>query len=326
MLRPLLGATIELSVDLDEEGAAVKADPGQLEQIVTNLAVNARDAMPDGGPITIATAVVEQAAIPALAELPRGSYVLLSVSDTGEGMSEETQARAFDPFFTTKEPGKGTGLGLATAHGIISQSGGCIDITSALREGTTISLYLPLTDSAAETPIIDQRTAPRGSETVLLVEDDEQVRFMLCDALQAQGYGVIAVDEAAAAIDAFDSRDRPIELLLTDIVMPGMQGRELSEHLRATSPQLRTVFMSGYTQDARLYEDAEAGRIDFLQKPFGADDLALTIRLVLDRATSRTTAAKAARRLLSASARSSRVIVGPTRRHRERFFHRSGPL
>jgi signal transduction histidine kinase/ActR/RegA family two-component response regulator len=284
MLRPLLGATIELCADLTEDAAAIKADPGQLEQIVTNLAVNARDAMPDGGRITIATAVVEQAATPALAGLPHGSYVMLSVSDTGEGMSKETQARAFDPFFTTKEPGKGTGLGLATAHGIISQTGGCIDIRSALHEGTTVSLYLPLTDSTAETPIIDERVAPRGSETVLLVEDDEQVRLMLCDALEAQGYGVIAVDEAAAAIDAFEGRDRPIDLLLTDIVMPGMQGRELSEHLCTTSPQLRTVFMSGYTQDALLYEDAEAGRIDFLQKPFAAVDLASTVRRVLDRA------------------------------------------
>jgi two-component system, cell cycle sensor histidine kinase and response regulator CckA len=208
----------------------------------------------------------------------------LSVEDTGEGMSEETRARAFEPFFTTKDTGKGTGLGLATVHGIVSQAGGRVEILTELGDGTTFNIYLPSTDATEHLPAPEDDLASGGTETVLLVEDDEQVRLMLSGALRAQGYGVIAAADAAAAIDAFDSRDRnSIDMLLTDVVMPGMHGGALSEHLSSTNPQLRTVFMSGYTEDSELNDRAEAGNIDFLQKPFSSAELALTVRRALDR-------------------------------------------
>ncbi|MBA3842060.1 MAG: response regulator [Actinobacteria bacterium] len=284
MLRPLLGATVDLRLKLAESGGTVLADPGQIEQVITNLAVNARDAMPAGGRITIATEAVEQDALPILYDGAVGRYLRLSVSDNGEGMSDETKEHAFEPFFTTKDVGQGTGLGLATVHGIVTRAAGFVDVVSELGQGTTISVYLPLTD-APHKPKLDgnSEAVPRGTETILLVEDDEAIREMLVAVLAQQGYEVISATDAADAIDAFNNRGTSIDLLLTDIVMPGMQGPALSKHLLATTPQLRTIFMSGYTNDSRFVNTVAAGTTDFLQKPFTTADLASTVRLALNR-------------------------------------------
>jgi PAS domain S-box-containing protein len=282
MLRSLLGETVELVLDMEPSGATVEADPGQLEQVVLNLAVNARDAMPDGGQVTISVAAVEVTEPNGSPPVP-GRYVRLAFSDTGTGMDEETISFAIDPFFTTKELGEGTGLGLATVHGIVMRGGGDMQITSALGEGTTFSIYLPRTDAAHHEPSQERPQAP-GSETILLVEDLQAVREVLRKILERNGYEVITAKNGADAIESVATRARPVDLLLTDMVMPGMSGRDLSKELVALYPGLRVIYMSGYTQDAALHEEAEAGQVDFLQKPFSAATLVNTAREVLDRA------------------------------------------
>jgi signal transduction histidine kinase/ActR/RegA family two-component response regulator len=279
MLRPLLGETVELVLELEPSGTSVEADPGQLEQVVMNLAINARDAMPEGGQVTISVG-----ALAATADNGSLPVVRLVVSDAGTGMDDETIARAFDPFFTTKQLGDGTGLGLSTVHGIIARSGGDVEITSVVGEGTTFSIYLP----GAHTVLEEQVTAPSpqaelGSETILLVEDVEAVRSVLRKILERGGYEVITANGGAEAIESLRTRVRPVDLLLTDMVMPGMSGRELSRELVALYPELRVIFMSGHTQDAGLHHDAETGRVDFLQKPFSGSMLVDTARAVLDR-------------------------------------------
>jgi signal transduction histidine kinase len=280
MLRPMLGATIELHVELGPSAGAVSADPGQLEQVITNLVVNARDAMPAGGRITIAAAKAGAADVPT--SLPPGEYAAILVTDTGEGMDEETQSRALDPFFTTKEQGKGTGLGLATVHGIVAQSHGDIRIESAPGAGTTIAIYLPMT---LELParVATEVIGPRGgTETVLLVEDDQVVQSLLLDVLVRNNYEVVAASDGAQALAAAARTDVPPDLLLTDMVMPGVGGRELANELQTLYPEMRAIYMSGYSQDASLYESAASGQITFLQKPFTPDDILRTIREVLD--------------------------------------------
>jgi CheY-like chemotaxis protein len=218
--------------------------------------------------------------------MPPGRYVQLAVSDTGTGMDEDTISRAFDPFFTTKGVGEGTGLGLATVHGIVTQSGGDCQITSKPGEGTTFNVNFPATDAELLEPTPARSPdGARGSETVLLVEDLDAVRGVLRKILERNGFEVISAESGAKAIESARTLDRPVDLLVTDIVMPGMNGRELSRELVALYPGLRVVYMSGHTQDAALRKETEAGRIDFLQKPFSAAALVDTARKVLDRPT-----------------------------------------
>jgi CheY-like chemotaxis protein len=196
-------------------------------------------------------------------------------------MNAETQAKVFDPFFTTKDADKGTGLGLATVHGIVTQSGGAIDLQSAPNQGTTITIYLPRTHLLPVEQSATEDAASHGSETVLLVEDEDVVRNLLLRVLEAHGYQTIGADCAATAID-IEHRGERIDLLITDMTMPGIGGTELSEHLRARHPTLRTLFISGYTQDAQLYNDAEQGNTNFLQKPFSPNEFARRVRNILD--------------------------------------------
>lgn len=288
MLRPLLGERIELILDLEPAGASVEADPGQLEQVVMNLVINARDAMPSGGHVTLTVATLEVAEPNGSRLVPPGPYVQLAVSDTGTGMDEATISRAFDPFFTTKEVGEGTGLGLATVHGIVTQSGGDCQITSVLGEGTTFRIYFPRADAVTQEPTPDRSPqGARGNETILLVEDLDAVRGVLRRILERKGFEVITAASGADAMESARALETPVDLLVTDMVMPGMNGRDLSRELVALYPGLRVLYMSGHTQDAALHEEAEAGRVHFLQKPFSAATFLDTARKVLDGPASR---------------------------------------
>jgi two-component system, cell cycle sensor histidine kinase and response regulator CckA len=286
MLRRLIGAHIELTTALDPNLGLVRADPGQIGQVILNLAVNARDAMAAGGRLTIETANLDldEAEARHRLALEPGRYVTISVTDTGHGMDEETQARIFEPFFTTKEQGRGTGLGLATVYGILAQSGGGIDVRSAPGAGTTFTVCLPCLDEGAaerEGPARVPRPA-RGSETILLVEDETAVRTLFVDVLDAEGYTVLAADDVEDALRLCDEHGGPIELMLTDVVMPGMSGPELAGRLLRARPALKVVFMSGYTDDAVARNGELGPGALFLQKPFSIDVLLRTVREVLD--------------------------------------------
>ena len=288
MLGHLIGKDIELSTDLSPSLSRVKADPGQIEQVILNLAVNARDAMPDGGRITIATA--DAALSPAYAavhpEVRPGPHVLLSVADTGQGMSDETQAHLFEPFFTTKERGKGTGLGLATVYGIVQQSGGHIRVSSAADRGSTFLIYLPRVEApedgarGSDRPLLPHPSP--GTETVLLAEDEEVVRRLAREILSGNGYKVLEAGNGREALLLSEAHRGEIHLLLTDVVMPKMSGRELGERIRLQRPDLRILYMSGYTDDAILRQGVLEDGIPFLQKPFTAEGLARKVREVLD--------------------------------------------
>jgi two-component system, cell cycle sensor histidine kinase and response regulator CckA len=284
MLRRLIGEDVELVTDTAPDLGAVEADPGQIEQVIANLVVNARDAMPAGGRLIVRTANVEVNGHPRTEPQMRpGSYVLLSVSDSGTGMDTETQSRMFEPFFTTKDVGKGTGLGLATVYGIVKQSGGYIWVTSAPGAGTTFDIFLPRAERPAETdaparPAV-ARAARAGTETVLVVEDERLVRDLIARNLGERGYGVLTAVNGAEALEAVGRRREPIDLLLTDVVMPELGGPELAARLRAVQPSLKVVYMTGYA------ERAVAGELapwPLLQKPFDVGALADTIREVLD--------------------------------------------
>jgi len=285
MLRRLIGEHIEMQTTLNANLGNVKADPGQIEQVLLNLAVNARDAMPDGGSLTIATRNVRIGECYAQGHPPfeAGPYVMISVSDTGCGMSSELQSRIFEPFFTTKEKGKGTGLGLATVYGSIRQSGGTITVHSVPQEGTTFKIYLPRVNEEASA--LEQAFAKtddvRGQETVLLVEDEEAVRNMAEEMLHSNGYEVLGASNGLEAIKVSEDHDGPIELMVTDVVMPQLGGRELAEKLAVTRPEMRVLYMSGYTDDAIVHHGVLDGRAAFLEKPFTPDALAIKIREVL---------------------------------------------
>lgn len=289
MLRRLISEDIKLSTVLGPDLEPIKADPGQLEQVLLNLAVNARDAMPQGGELVIETANVslDQDYARRHAEVTPGEYVLLAVSDTGLGMTEEVKARLFEPFFTTKEVGKGTGLGLATCFGIVKQNGGHIRAYSELGLGTTFKIYLPQVEGTA-VPLIRPEavdTLTQGSETILLAEDEITVRDLAAQSLRQQGYTVL---EAADGLDALDlARRQPkkeIHLLVTDMVMPRMGGADLAEQLRSLRPDLKVLFMSGYTDSTIIrYGLPQTGTV-FLQKPFSPQRLVQKVREVLDRA------------------------------------------
>jgi len=289
MLHRLIGEDVALDVAPAAGLGAVRADPGQIEQVVLNLAVNARDAMPEGGRLTIATADVElDETYPH--EHPgavAGPYVMLAVSDTGTGMDRETRAHIFEPFFTTKEQGKGTGLGLATVHGIVAQSGGHIEVQSEPGRGSSFRIYLPRIAGTAEaaTPAPAPVVASGGGETVLVAEDDGAVRDLVAVTLTQRGYRVLRAPDGPTALALARAADGRIHLLLTDIVMPGMAGRALAEALQARQPEMKVLYMSGYTDDAVVRHGIQQDAMSFLQKPFTPDALARMVRDVLDRAS-----------------------------------------
>ena len=286
MLRRLIGEDIELIVLPGAALDRVKADPGQIEQVVMNLVVNARDAMPSGGKLTIETADVDLDEEYARRHggVQPGPYVWLSVSDTGCGMDAETQARIFEPFFTSKVRGKGTGLGLATVYGIIKQSGGWISVYSEVGQGTVFKIYLPRVPDSVEVPQQKeiQQKLPGGGETILVAEDDQSVRAVVCGALAETGYTVLEARDGPEALRVAKEYSGPIHLLITDVVMPQMSGRELVQCLLAQRPATRLLYMSGYTDDAFGNHGVLAGSASFLQKPFSADTLSRKVREVLD--------------------------------------------
>ena len=286
MLRRLLGEDVALVTHLAADLGPVSADPGQLEQVLLNLAVNARDAMPHGGRLTIDTANVflTEEYAERHHRLPPGPYVLLAVSDTGVGMDEMTQKHLFEPFFTTKEVGKGTGLGLATVYGIVKQSGGYIWVYSEPGHGTTLKVYLPRVPGAAE-PLPVAVASPelrRGTETVLLVEDAAPVRSLARKGLQGYGYQVLEAADGPAALELSARHPGEIDILVTDVVMPGMSGRELAERLAPARPGMRVLYTSGYTDDAMVHQGVLRSGVAFLQKPFVPETLARKVREVLD--------------------------------------------
>jgi len=287
MLRRLIGEDIAIASSCGARGYVV-ADPGQVEQILVNLVVNARDAMPQGGTISIETQNVEldETYTSEHAPVIAGRYVMLSVSDNGVGMSRETREHAFDPFFTTKEAGKGTGLGLATVYGIVKQSGGYVWIYSEPGHGTALKLYFPEVSSAAAFEAGDYKAAAkeaaRGSETILLVEDEEAVRGLASRILERQGYRVIPAQHGREAMDIATREEGRIDLVLTDVVMPGMNGRGLVERLAAIRPRIKSLYMSGYTDDDIIRRGFIEPSKSFLQKPFTSEALLQTVRKVLD--------------------------------------------
>ena len=287
LLRRLIGENVELgTVFYGPEPPDVHADPGQLEQVVVNLVVNARDAMKTGGHITIETSSVEldeESPLLAGEGAAPGAYAVLSVRDTGPGIPTDHLPRLFDPFFTTKDIGEGTGLGLATVYGIIRQSGGFVTVSNEPSGGASFTVYLPRVEepSAAEAPPAQELLPRQGSECVLLVEDEQTVRVLVGRMLRAQGYEVVEAEHGAAALAYADALDR-IDVVVTDVVMPQMDGRELVERLRETNPGLRALYTSGYTEGAIADEAARDARSEFLQKPFGVAELTDKIRLLVD--------------------------------------------
>jgi CheY-like chemotaxis protein len=286
LLRPLIGENIELQTQLGPDLGRTRADAGQIEQVIMNLVVNSKDAMPNGGKITIQTAnarLDHEDVRREYSYIQPGLYVVLSVTDTGEGMDKETQLRIFEPFFTTKEKGKGTGLGLSTVYGIIKQSGGYVLVESEPRQGTTFRIYLPRVEGALETagPVGVSPSHSGGSETVLLVEDEESVRQLVRETLESKGYKVLEADNGDAALQIASGYSGKIDMLITDVVMPGMSGRELSARLCASCPQTKVLYLSGYTEDAIVHEGVIDPDTAFLQKPFTLQALSRKVRDVL---------------------------------------------
>jgi two-component system, cell cycle sensor histidine kinase and response regulator CckA len=286
MLRRLIGEDIELRAKLDPALPRTKADPGQIEQVLVNLVVNARDAMPEGGKLTIETARVEldQEYANTHVGVAPGDFVMLAVSDTGTGMDEAIQARIFDPFFTTKEKDKGTGLGLSTVYGIVKQSGGSIWVYSEPGHGTTFKVYLPQVAVAPhKTEAVVAEVAPAGGmETILLVEDEDVVRGLAAKILEQSGYRVLAASRGAEAIQMCRQRTEPIHLLLTDVIMPETSGKEVADRMTELRPGLRVLFMSGYTDEAIVHHGVLDSNVEFIQKPFTPAALMRKVREVLD--------------------------------------------
>jgi len=288
MVHRLIGEDIELVTEHGDGLGSVKADPGQIQQVILNLAVNARDAMPSGGKLTIFTenvTIETQHGEGPRAGIAPGNYVMLALRDTGTGMSDEVRARLFEPFFTTKEMGKGTGLGLSTVYGIVCQSGGHIAVESILDEGTTFFVYLPRVEG--ETVAIDSATPAAekpvtGTETILLVEDDDSVRELASEILSLNGYTVVEARNGIEALEVYEEKRDCIDMLVTDVVMPRMGGKELAERLAEIAPELKVLFLSGYTNAAIV----ERGMLDidtnFLQKPFTPVEFAAKLRSLLD--------------------------------------------
>jgi len=286
LLRRLIGADVQLVIIAKPNHVWVKADPAQLEQVLINLAVNARDAMPQGGTLTIEIADIEldQTFTRNHLDLHPGLYSHLSVTDSGCGMSKDTLLKLFEPFFTTKEPGKGTGLGLSIVHGIVKQSRGHVLVSSEVGVGTTFNIYLPGVEAPAEVPLSPQTLAPAssGSETVLVVEDEEQVRTLECGLLKASGYMVLSASHGEEAIRICHAYQEPIHLLMTDLIMPHMNGRELARQVVPIRPSIKVLYVSGYPDDILVTAGLARNHDPFLQKPFASNALLRTIRNVLD--------------------------------------------
>ncbi len=283
MLRRLIGEDIELCTGFDASLGRVKADPGQIEQVIMNLAVNARDAMPRGGKLTISTVntKIDQKTRFRNRTLEAGEYVMIAVSDSGMGMTEETKAHLFEPFFTTKGVGKGTGLGLATCYGIITQSGGDIRVYSELNSGTTFKIYLPRTDAVPEQKTAKDAQLPKGAESILIVEDDPAVRKLTGIILQDRGY---LVQESGNAFEALEliRRNLRFDLVITDVIMPQMSGKELYDKITSQLPHTKVLLMSGYTDDALAHHGVLDEGLFFLEKPFSPSQLTKKVREVLD--------------------------------------------
>jgi PAS domain S-box-containing protein len=291
MLRRLIGEDLHLEVVTDRKPAAVKADPGQMGQIIMNLVVNARDAMPQGGRLTLKTAAVEfkESRNTRFGLAPPGAYMMLAAQDTGVGMDEATQAHIFEPFFTTKEPGKGTGLGLSTVYGIVKQSGGYLDLVSEPGAGSTFTIFLPRLEASVAPP----RAKPpitanfQGEETVLLVEDEDMLRGLLAKFLRLYGYTVLEARHGGEALLTCERHPGPIHLMVTDVVMPQMSGRELADRLTPLRPEMKILYMSGYTEDTLVQHGVADLSVTFLQKPFRPIELARRVHAVLHPPVSR---------------------------------------
>ncbi len=287
MLRRVIGEDIELLFLQTKNLGRVRVDPGQMEQVLINLAVNARDAMPKGGKLIIETCNVEldEEYARAHVAVSPGSYVMLSVSDNGEGMTPEVKEQVFEPFFTTKGKGKGTGLGLSTVYGIVKQSGGNIWVYSELGKGTTFKIYLPRVDEPVEEPgkRVIREGMPQGSETVLVVEDNEEVRTFAVLVLKRQGYKTLEASNGDEALHLCEGMKESIHLILTDVVMPGMNGCQLVEHLRQGCRDLKALYMSGYTDNAVIHHGVLEKGMDYIQKPFTIEALSRKVREVLDK-------------------------------------------
>ncbi|HEX2677461.1 MAG TPA: ATP-binding protein, partial [Polyangiales bacterium] len=289
MLRRLISEDIELLTELGASLGLAHADPGQIEQVILNLCVNARDAMPEGGTLLISTACMhidgaQHRDAADTTPVPSGCYVRLSVCDTGTGMDEATRQRIFEPFFTTKGLGKGTGLGLSTCYGIVKQSGGFIEVDSTPGRGTAFYVYLPCstTTSPSIRPANPTTAFERGDETVLLVEDDDALRRSLARALKVCGYSVILASCGSQARMLLEEHADDIDLLLSDVVLPDESGLSIAGHARTAWPKIHTMLMSGHTDHALLENQPLRVGEDFLQKPFSPADLALKVRRVLD--------------------------------------------
>jgi len=288
LLRRLAGETVTIRTELAPRLWAVRADPGQLEQVAMNLVVNARDAMPNGGTLTIRTthARVRPDEPAADGSVPAGDYVLLEVADSGVGMSESVRSRIFEPFFTTKEKGRGTGLGLATSYGIVKQSGGYISASSREGEGTMFRIYLPRVEG--EPVAADERAVPAGAlvarpgETILVVEDEPAVRAVAVRTLRNAGYAVLEAIDGEHGLEVASAHPGKIDMVLTDVVMPRLGGRELIEQLKPIRPKLRTLFTSGYTDDAFIRDGLLDEDILLLHKPFAPVVLLTRVRQILD--------------------------------------------
>ena len=290
LLRPLIGENIELTTKLTAGLGRTRADAGQLEQVIMNLVVNAKDAMPEGGKITIQTANVtlDGALRREHTFIQPGPYVMLSVMDTGLGMDKETQSRIFEPFFTTKEKGKGTGLGLSTVYGIVKQSGGYIFSQSEIGRGTTFTIYLPQVEDASDSGSPAKVTSAEigGSETVLLVEDEESVRQLVRETLESKGYTVMEAENGEVGLSIAENHNGPIHMVITDVVMPGMSGRELAKRLTQLRPETKVLYLSGYTEDAIVHQGVLDTGTAFLQKPFTLQTLSRKVREVMRGETS----------------------------------------
>jgi CheY-like chemotaxis protein len=287
LLRRLIGEDIEVQTSLDSELLPVRIDPGQMEQVVVNLAVNARDAMPGGGHLIIETANVDldQPYVRGHSTVEPGHYVMLVVSDTGHGMDLETQSHIFEPFFTTKGPGRGTGLGLSTVYGIVTQNGGQIWAYSELGRGTTFKIYLPAVVTAGSEPkgaALPSQKETRGTETVLVLEDEPSVRQLVQAMLGQQGYNILEAGTPMEALKYCKEYAGPIHLLVTDVVMPGMGGRQFAELAANYRSTMKVLYMSGYTGDSIAHHGALDAGVAFLQKPFSSESLLQKVREVLN--------------------------------------------
>jgi two-component system cell cycle sensor histidine kinase/response regulator CckA len=285
LLRRVIGEDVVLTTRMCECPALIKADPSQLGQILMNLAVNARDAMPQGGTLAISTSVGSQEAYPALlADFdPLQRFAILTVADTGTGMTDEVKARIFEPFFTTKEVGRGTGLGLAVVHGAVQQAEGNVEVETAIGLGSTFRIAIPLTTEPSEGGVeATPSTFLRGNETILLAEDDDSVRGLALFALDTHGFHVLSADSGRAALLEAERAGYRIDALVTDVVMPRMSGRELADELHKKAPAVKVLFMSGYMDDAVVRSGVFQRDVEFLQKPFSPTELVRRVRKLLD--------------------------------------------